>query len=55
MGFLRLECWSGLPFLSPEDIPDPGVEPGSPTLEADAYMPTYMCAIFTFSEQKDVL
>ena len=36
MGFSRQECWSGLPFLSPGDLPDPGIEPGSPTLEADA-------------------
>ena len=28
--------WSGLPFLSQGDLPDPGIEPGSPTLEADA-------------------
>ena len=30
MGFSRQECWSGLPFPSPEDLPDPGTEPGSP-------------------------
>ena len=24
------ECWTGLPFSSPEDLPDPGIEPGSP-------------------------
>ena len=36
MGFSRQECWSGLPFPSPEDLPDPGIEPGSPTLQADA-------------------
>ena len=30
------EYWSGLPFSSPEDIPDPGIEPRSPALEADA-------------------
>ena len=28
MGFSRLEYWSGLPFPSPEDLPDPGIEPG---------------------------
>ena len=28
--------WSGLPFPSPGDLPDPGVEPGSPALQADA-------------------
>ena len=36
MGFSRQECWSGLPFPSPGDVPDPGIEPGSPTLRADA-------------------
>ena len=36
MGFSRQEYWSGLPFLSPGDLPDPGVEPGSPTFQADA-------------------
>ena len=35
MGFSRQECWSGLPFPSPGDLPDPGVEPGSPALQAD--------------------
>ena len=36
MGFSRQECWSGLPFPSPEDLPDPGIEPVSPALQADA-------------------
>ena len=36
MGFSRQEYWSGLPFLSPGDLPDPGMEPVSPALEADA-------------------
>ena len=36
MGFSRQECWSGLPFPSPGYLPDPGNEPGSPALEADA-------------------
>ena len=35
MGFSRQEYWSGLPFPSPEDFPHPGIEPGSPALEAD--------------------
>ena len=35
MGFSRQEYWSGLPFPSPGDLPDPGNEPRSPTLEAD--------------------
>ena len=36
MGFSRQEYWSGLPFPSPGDLPDPGLEPRSPTLRADA-------------------
>ena len=36
MGFPRQEYWSGLLFPSPGDLPDPGIEPGSPTLQADA-------------------
>ena len=36
MGFSRQEYWSGLLFPSPGDLPDPGIEPGSPTLQADA-------------------
>ena len=36
MGFSRQEYWSGLPFPSAGDLPDPGIEPGSPTLEVDA-------------------
>ena len=35
-GFSRQEYCNGLPFPSPGDLPDPGIEPGSPTLEADA-------------------
>ena len=36
MGFSRQEYWSGLLFPSPGDLPDPGTEPGSPVLQADA-------------------
>ena len=36
MGFPRQEYWSGLPFPSPGDLPDPRIEPGFPSLEADA-------------------
>ena len=35
IGFSRQEYWSGLPFPSPGDLPNPGMEPGSPALEAD--------------------
>ena len=36
MGFSRQEYWSGLPFPSPGDLPDPGIELRSPALQADA-------------------
>ena len=36
LSFPRQEYWSGLPFPSPGDLPDPGIEPGSPAVEADA-------------------
>ena len=36
MGFSRQEYWSGLPFSPPGDLPDPGIEPWSPALWADA-------------------
>ena len=32
MGFSRQECWGGLPFVSPGHLPDPEIEPESPTL-----------------------
>ena len=36
MGFSRQEYWSGLPFPSPGDLPDPGIKPRSPAFQADA-------------------
>ena len=36
MGFSRQEYWSGLPFPPPEHLPNPGMEPGSSSLQADA-------------------
>ena len=36
LGFSRQEYWSGLPFPSPGDLPDPGIKPRSPALQADA-------------------
>ena len=36
VGFSREEYWSGLPFISPKDLPDPGIEPRCPPLWADA-------------------
>ena len=36
MEFSRLEYWSGQPFLSPGDLPNPGIEPSSPALQVDS-------------------
>ena len=36
MGFSKQDYWSGLPFPSPGDLPNPGIKPGSPALRADA-------------------
>ena len=38
MEFSRQEYWSGLPFPSPGDLPNLGIKPGSPTLQADALL-----------------
>ena len=56
MGFSRQEHWSGLPFSSPGDLPDPGIEPGSPALQADS-LPTELggkphCIICPFLKMK---
>ena len=55
MEFSRQEYWSGLPFPSPEDLPDPGLKPWSPTLQEDAlpseppgepqFTNTHVCAL----------
>jgi len=36
MEFFRQEYWSGLPFPPPGDLPDPGIKPRSPALQADS-------------------
>ena len=38
MGFSRQEYWSGLPFPSPGDLPDPGIEPRASALQADSLL-----------------
>ena len=48
MRFSRQEYWSGLPFPSPGDLPDPGIQPGSPPLEADALTSEPPGLIFLF-------
>ena len=41
MAFSREEYWSGLPFPSPGDLPNPGIEPRSPALQADSLQLSY--------------
>ena len=48
MGFSRQEYWSGLPFPSPGDLPDPGIEPRSPALQADALPSDPQEALFLY-------
>ena len=38
MGFSGPEYWSGLPFPSPEELPNPGIKPWSPALQADSLL-----------------
>ena len=42
MGVSRQEYWSGLPFPSPGDLPDPGIEPGPPALQAGELMEVFI-------------
>ena len=46
MELSRQECWSGLPFPSPGDLPDPGMEPRSAALQADSFF--FIISIFSF-------
>ena len=39
MEISRQEYWSGLPFSSPGDLPDPGIKAGAPALQADSLLP----------------
>ena len=61
MGFSRQEYWSGLPFPSPGDLPNPGIERRSPAVQADALtsedtkierdtcIPLFIAALFTIA------
>ena len=42
MGFSRQGCWSGLQYPPPGDLPNPGIEPGSPVFQADSYCVSYI-------------
>ena len=56
MEFSRQDYWSGLPFPSPADLPNPGIEPGSPARQADAlpsdtYVQYYMLQVYNSDSQ----
>ena len=59
LGFSRQEYWSGLPFLSPENLPNPGIESGSPALQADSLLSELIliilvsCSYFSQSKSRD--
>ena len=57
MRFPRQEYWSGLPFSSPGDLLNPGIEPGSPTLQADSLLsePPGMLYITVFLRTKTLI
>ena len=50
MEFSRQEYWSGLPFPSPGDLPDPMIEPQSPALQASVVQNTYRFSVYLFCE-----
>ena len=45
LGFSRHEYWSGLPFPSPGDLPDPGIEPGSLALQAGSLLLSHKAVV----------
>ena len=50
MGFFRQEYWSGLPFPSPGDLPDPGIEPTSSALQTDSLPLNHQGSPYTHKE-----
>ena len=67
MGFSRQEHWSGVPFPSPEDLPDPGTESASPALQVDSLLaeplgklfisldgPNLLCRTFTWGRRNGI-
>ena len=55
MGFSRRQYWSGVPLPSRVDLPDPGIKPGSPTLQADSLLTELPGnSTYKYSSQKNV-
>ena len=57
MVFSRQEYWSGLPLPTPEDLPDPGIEPGSPALSGGVYQLRHLGRLncYTIVTMKELL
>ena len=55
MRFPRQENWSGFPFPSPGDLPNPGMEPGSPTLQADSLPSEPLGKIFKWTKRQKTI
>ena len=53
MGFSRPEYWSGLPFPPPGVLPDPGIEPRSPALQADSLPRPHLGVAPTHQENEE--
>ena len=53
-GVLQQEYWTGLPFPSPGDLPDAGIKPGSPALQADV-LPSEPPRLLIFTPGKYVM
>ena len=51
MEFSRQKYWSGLPFPPPEDLPDPGIAPQSPTVQADALLSKPLGKSLTYADK----
>ena len=54
MEFSRQEYWSRLPFPSPEDLPDLGIEPMSPAFEADALTSEPPGKLVSFRKNREI-
>ena len=55
MEFSRQKYWSGLSFPSPEDLPDPGIKPASPALQADSLPPSHLGSPSVSTDGTDIL
>ena len=55
IGFFRQEYWSGLPFPSPGDLPNLGIEPGSPALLADSFRLSYQGSYILYTTHFNTL